>query len=158
MSNNAVYLTREKLAELEAQLKDMKTNGRKEAARKIAEARAHGDLSENSEYDAAKEEMQMLELRIAQLEQTLTRTRVIDPNDVRTDKVYIFSKVELLDMLSNKKIEYQLVSTEEADIVKGKISTDSPIGKNLLGKEVGDVVSIKVPAGMKQYKILAISR
>lgn len=158
MSNNFVYLTREKLAELEAQLKDMKVNGRKEAARKIAEARSHGDLSENSEYDAAKEEMQMLELRISQLEQTLTRTRVMEPNDVRTDKVYIFSKVQLLDMLSNKKIEYQLVSTEEADIVKGKISTDSPIGKSLLGKEVGEVVSIKVPAGMKQYKILEINR
>ena len=158
MSNNAVYLTKEKLVELEAQLKDMKTNGRKEAARKIAEARSHGDLSENSEYDAAKEEMQMLELRISQLEQTLTRTRVMDPTEVRTDKVYIFSKVQLLDMLSNKKIEYQLVSTEEADIVKGKISTDSPIGKSLLGKEVGEVVSIKVPAGMKQYKILAINR
>jgi transcription elongation factor GreA len=158
MSNNFVYLTREKLAELEAQLKDMKTNGRSEAARKIAEARAHGDLSENSEYDAAKEEMQMLELRIAQLEQTLTRTRVIDPTEVRTDKVYIFSKVQLLDMLANKKIEYQLVSTEEADIVKGKISTDSPIGKSLLGKEVGDVVSIRVPAGVKQYKILDISK
>lgn len=158
MSNNAVYLTKEKLVELEAQLKDMKTNGRKEAARKIAEARSHGDLSENSEYDAAKEEMQMLELRISQLEQTLTRTRVMDPTEVRTDKVYIFSKVQLLDMLSNKKIEYQLVSTEEADILKGKISTDSPIGKSLLGKEVGEVVSIKVPAGMKQYKILAINR
>ncbi len=144
--------------EMEAQLKDMKTNGRQEAARKIAEARSHGDLSENSEYDAAKEEMQMLELRIAQLEQTLTKTRVIDPTEVRTDKVYIFSKVQLLDMLSNKQIEYQLVSTEEADLLKGKISTDSPIGKSLLGKEVGDVVSVKVPAGIKQYKILQIGR
>lgn len=158
MSNNFVYLTKEKLAELEAQLKEMKTSGRREAARKIAEARGHGDLSENSEYDAAKEEMQMLELRIAQLEATLTRTRVLDPTEVRTDKVYIFSKVQLLDMLSNKAIEYQLVSTEEADIVKGKISTDSPIGKSLLGKEVGDVVSVKVPAGLKQYKILQIGR
>ena len=158
MSNNFVYLTREKLMEMEAQLKDMKTNGRQEAARKIAEARSHGDLSENSEYDAAKEEMQMLELRIAQLEQTLTKTRVIDPTEVRTDKVYIFSKVQLLDMLSNKQIEYQLVSTEEADLLKGKISTDSPIGKSLLGKEVGDVVSVKVPAGIKQYKILQIGR
>ncbi|MCL4539629.1 MAG: transcription elongation factor GreA [Bacteroidetes bacterium] len=158
MSNNFVYLTREKLVELEAQLKDMKTNGRSEAARKIAEARSHGDLSENSEYDAAKEEMQMLELRIAQLEQTLTRTRVMDPAEVRTDKVYIFSRVHLLDMLANKKIEYQLVSTEEADLLKGKISTDSPIGKSLLGKVVGDVVSVKVPAGMKQYRILEIGR
>ncbi len=158
MSNNIVYLTKEKLIEMESQLKEMKTHGRQEAARKIAEARSHGDLSENSEYDAAKEEMQMLELRIAQLEQTLTRTRVLDPAEVRTDKVYIFSRVQLLDMLSNKKIEYQLVSTEEADIVKGKISTDSPIGKSLLGKVVGDVVSVKVPAGMKQYKILQIGR
>jgi transcription elongation factor GreA len=158
MSNNFVYLTKEKLVELESQLKEMKTHGRQEAARKIAEARSHGDLSENSEYDAAKEEMGMLELRIAQLEQTLTRTRVLDPTEVRTDKVYIFSKVELLDMLSNKKIEYQLVSTEEADIVKGKISTDSPIGKSLLGKVVGEVVSVKVPAGMKQYKILEIKK
>lgn len=158
MSNSFVYLTREKLVELEAQLKDMKTNGRSEAARKIAEARGHGDLSENSEYDAAKEEMAMLELRISQLEQTLTRTRVIDPSEVRTDKVYIFSKVKVLDMLSNKTIEYQLVSTEEADIVKGKISTDSPIGKSLLGKTVGEIVSVKVPAGIKQYKVLEIGR
>jgi len=158
MSNNSIYLTREKLAELEAQLKDMKVHGRAEAARKIAEARGHGDLSENSEYDAAKEEMQMLELRISQLEQTLTRARVMDPTEVRTDKVYIFSKVQLLDMLSNKTIEYQLVSTEEADLLKGKISTDSPIGKSLLGKTVGDVVSVRVPAGMKQYKILQIGR
>ena len=158
MSNNFVYLTKEKLVELESQLKEMKTHGRQEAARKIAEARSHGDLSENSEYDAAKEEMGMLELRIAQLEQTLTRTRVLDPTEVRTDKVYIFSKVQLLDMLSDKKIEYQLVSTEEADIVKGKISTDSPIGKSLLGKVVGEVVSVKVPAGMKQYKILEIGK
>ena len=158
MSNNFLYLTKEKLVELEAQLKEMKTKGRQEAAQKIAEARGHGDLSENSEYDAAKEEMQMLELRIAQLEQTLTRTRVIDPTEVRTDKVYIFSKVQVLDMLSNKTIEYQLVSTEEADVVKGKISTDSPIGKSLLGKQVGEEVSVKVPAGVKQYKILKINR
>ncbi len=158
MSNNSIYLTKEKLVELEAQLKEMKTHGRQEAARKIAEARGHGDLSENSEYDAAKEEMAMLEFRISQLEQTLTRTRVIDPNEVRTDKVYIFSKVQLLDMLSNKKIEYQLVSTEEADLLKGKISTDSPIGKSLLGKIVGEVVSVKVPAGVKQYKILQIGK
>jgi transcription elongation factor GreA len=158
MSNSSIYLTREKLVELETQLKEMKTSGRQEAARKIAEARSHGDLSENSEYDAAKEEMAMLELRISQLEQTLLRTRVMDPNEIRTDKVYIFSKVKLLDVLSNKKIEYQLVSTEEADLLKGKISTDSPIGKGLLGKTVGEVVSVKVPAGMKQYKILEIGK
>jgi transcription elongation factor GreA len=158
MSNNAVYLTREKLAELEAQLKELKTKGRQEAARKLAEARSHGDLSENSEYDAAKEEMAMLELRIAQLEQTLSRTRVMDPNEVRTDKVYIFSKVKVQDLLSNKILEYQLVSTEEADIVNGKISTDSPIGKGLLGKTVGDVVSVQVPSGVKQYRILEINK
>jgi len=158
MSTNAVYLTREKLAELEAQLKELKTKGRQEAARKLAEARSHGDLSENSEYDAAKEEMAMLELRIAQLEQTLSRTRVMDPNEVRTDKVYIFSKVKVQDLLSNKILEYQLVSTEEADIVNGKISTDSPIGKGLLGKTVGDVVSVQVPSGVKQYRILEINK
>jgi transcription elongation factor GreA len=158
MSNSSIYLTKEKLTELEAQLKEMKTAGRQEAARKVAEARSHGDLSENSEYDAAKEEMAMLELRISQLELTLLRTRVMDPSEVRTDKVYIFCKVKLLDMLSNKTIEYQLVSTEEADLLKGKISTDSPIGKSLLGKTVGEVVSVKVPAGMKQYKILQIGK
>lgn len=158
MSNNAVYLTREKLAELEAQLKELKTKGRQEAARKLAEARSHGDLSENSEYDAAKEEMAMLELKIAQLEQTLSRTRVMDPNEVRTDKVYIFSKVKVQDLLSNRIIEYQLVSTEEADIVNGRISTDSPIGKGLLGKTVGDVVSVRVPSGVKQYRILEIKK
>ncbi len=156
--SDIVYLTKEKFIELEADLRDMKIDGRKQVAAKIAEARGHGDLSENAEYDAAREEQRHLEYRIAKLEETLSKTRVIDGKDISIDKVYIFSKVKVKDQKSGKKIQYQLVSPEEADFDQNKISTTSPIGKGLMGKAVGEIAEIKVPAGILKYEILEISR
>ncbi len=157
-NNGKVYLTREKLAELEHELHDMKTNGRAEMAGKIAEARGYGDLSENAEYDAAKEAQQHLELRIAKLEETLSRAQIIDTATLMTDKVYILSLVKLQDQKTKQIIEYRLVAPEEADFDKNKISVTSPIGKGLLGKKPGEIVQIKVPAGLLEYKILEINR
>jgi transcription elongation factor GreA len=157
-NNGKVYLTREKLTELEHELHEMKTTGRADMAAKIAEARGYGDLSENAEYDAAKEAQQHLELRIAKLEETLSRTQIIDTSTLATDKVYILSLVKIQDQRTKQTIEYRLVAPEEADFDKNKISVTSPIGKGLLGKKPGDLVQIKVPAGMLEYKILEIGR
>jgi len=156
--SDVVYLTKEKFIALEADLRDMKINGRKTVAAKIAEARGHGDLSENAEYDAAREEQRHLEYRIAKLEETLSKSRVIDSKDLPNDKVYILSKVTVKEQKTSKKIEYLLVSPEEADFEKNKISTTSPIGKGLMGKKVGEIAEIKVPAGILKYEIVEISR
>ena len=153
-----VYLTRERVVEIEQQLHDLKLNGRKAVAAKIAEARGHGDLSENAEYDAAKEEQQHLELRISKLEATLARAKIIQASDLPNDKIYILSRVKLKDLKANEDFEYLLVSPEESNFEENKISVTSPIGKALLGKNKGDLVEIKVPAGMLKYKILDISR
>ena len=155
---DVVYLTREKISELQEGLQDLKVRGRKEAAQAIAEARALGDLSENAEYDAAKENQRLLELRIANLENTLAKARLIENVDLPNDKVYILSIVKLLDMKKNKEIQYTLVSPEESNFEEGKISVTSPIGKSLLGKKVNDEVTIKVPAGILKYKVLDINR
>ena len=157
-NNGKVYLTREKLTELEHELRELKTTGRADIAAKIAEARGYGDLSENAEYDAAKEAQQHLELRIAKLEETLSRARIIDTNSLQTDKVYILSLVKIQDQRTNQVIEYRLVAPEEADFEKNKISVTSPIGKGLLGKKPGEIVKIKVPAGTLEYKIIEIGR
>jgi transcription elongation factor GreA len=157
-SNGTVYLTRERLVELEADLRELKINGRKDIAAKIAEARAHGDLSENAEYDAAKEAQEHLEIRIAKLEETLMHARVLDSAQLPNDKVYILSVVRLEDLKSGETTEYRLVSPEEADFEKNKISVTSPFGKGLMGKTEGDIVSIRVPAGELKYKILEIRR
>jgi transcription elongation factor GreA len=157
-NNGKVYLTREKLTELEHELREMKTNGRADMAAKIAEARGYGDLSENAEYDAAKEAQQHLELRIAKLEETLSRTQIIDIASLPTDKIYILSLVKIQDQRTKQTIEYRLVAPEEADFEKNKISVTSPIGKGLLGRKEGETVQIKVPAGMLEYKIIEIGR
>ncbi len=156
--SDVVYLTKEKFIELEANLREMKINGRKQVAAKIAEARGHGDLSENAEYDAAREEQRHLEYRIAKVEETLSKSQVIDSKDLPNDKVYILSNVTVKDQKSGKKIQYQLVSSEEADFDQNKISTTSPIGKGLMGKKVGEIADIKVPAGNLKYEIVEISR
>lgn len=143
---------------MENELRDLKINGRAQVANKIAEARGHGDLSENAEYDAAREEQRHLEYKIAKLEETLSKSRIIESKDLPNDKVYILSKVKLKDAKNSKAIEYLLVSPEEADFEANKISVTSPIGKGLIGKKKGDVVEIKVPAGMLKYTILEISR
>ncbi len=157
-NNGRVYLTRERLTEIEHELKQLKTVGRAEMAQKIAEARGYGDLSENAEYEAAKEAQGLMELRIAKLEETLSRARVIEGADLPNDKVYILSHVKLKDLKTGETIEYQLVDQEEADFDKNKISVTSPIGKGLIGKKQGEQVKIQVPAGFLEYKILEISR
>lgn len=154
----AVYLTRERLVEIEQELRDLKTNGRKTIAQKIAEARSHGDLSENAEYDAAKEEQQHLEYRISKLEMTLSRAKIIEAKDLPNDKIYILSRVRLKDLKSGEDFEYLLVSPEESNFEANKISVTSPIGKSLLGKTKGEIVEIKVPVGTLKYKILDINR
>ncbi|MEX0602486.1 MAG: transcription elongation factor GreA [Bacteroidota bacterium] len=156
--NGTIYLTREKLVELEQQLRELKIHGRAEMAQKIAEARGYGDLSENAEYDAAKEAQQHLELRISKIEETLSRARIIESSDLPNDKVYILSLVKLKDVRTGETIEYRLVSPEEADFEKQKISISSPIGKGLMGKKAGETIKIKVPAGTLEYKILTINR
>ncbi len=153
-----VYLTRERLVELENELRQLKINGRADMARKIAEARSHGDLSENAEYEAAKEEQQHLESRIAKLELTLSSSRIIESKDLPNDKVYILSKVKVLDLKTKDEVEYTLVSSEESDFQANKISVTSPIGKSLLGRKKGDILRISVPAGNLEYKIQEISR
>jgi transcription elongation factor GreA len=157
-NSDPVYLTRERLVALEKDLHDLKANGRKAVAQKIADARGHGDLSENAEYDAAKEEQQHLELRIAKLETTLSRAKLIAAEDLPNDKVYILSKVKIMDLSTKDEFEYLLVSNEEANYEENKISVSSPIGKALLGKTKGQTVDITVPAGFLKYKILDISR
>ena len=162
MSTNSkdepVYLTRERLVELEQELRELKTNGRKVMAQKIADARGHGDLSENAEYETAKEEQQQFELRISKLENTLSRTKLIEAKDLPNDRIYILSKVKLKDLKTNDNCEYLLVSPEEANFEENKISVTSPIGKALLGKTKGESVEIKVPAGLLNYQIIDVNR
>ena len=156
--NGIVYLTRERLVELESELHDLKLKGRADIAQKISDARGHGDLSENAEYDAAKEAQQHLEIRISRLEQTLSRARVIQSKELPNDKVYILSKVKLKDLKSNELVNYMLVSPEEANFEENKISVTSPLGRGLMGKTEGETVKIPVPVGTLEYKILEISR
>ncbi len=157
MEANFVYLTQERLHELEMELKELKTNGRKEIARKIAEARAHGDLSENAEYDAAKEEQGLFELRISKLESLLSRARVIDKSQFDNGAIHILSNVKIKNLKTSKIVDYLLVSPEEADFQEGKISVTSPIGQGLIGKKVGDKAVVKAPAGIIEFTILEIS-
>ena len=154
---NFVYLTRERIVEIEKELKEMKTEGRKNMAEKIAEARSHGDLSENAEYDAAKEEQGLFELKIAKLEDILSRARTIDPSQFENGKVHILSKVKIKNLKNNKFFNYLLVSPEEADFQEGKISITSPVGKGLLNTKVGDKVKRNAPAGILAYEIIEIS-
>lgn len=153
-----VYLTEDGLSELKEELRRLKTKERSEVADEIAEARAKGDLSENAEYDAAKEKQGHLEARIAKLEDMVTRARVVDESQVDTSKAYILSTVKVKNLNNDSEHTYTLVSEREADISEGKISVDSPIGKGLLGQSEGDVVSINVPAGTVDLEILEISR
>lgn len=154
---NFVYLTRDRLIELEKELQEMKNNGRKEIAAKIAEARAHGDLSENAEYDAAKEEQGLFELKISKLEDILSRARVIDTSKMPADEVHILSKVKIRNLKTNKIFVYLLVSPEEADFQEGKISVTSPVGQGLMGQKVGAKVQVKAPAGLLNFEIIEIS-
>lgn len=156
--SDVVYLTEERFREIQNELIELKTKGRKEVALKIAEARSHGDLSENSEYDAAKYQQELLEMRIAKLEETVSKAQIIRANELPNDKIYILSRVKLKNYKTQRIVEYLLVSPEEADFEKGKISVTSPIGKALIGKKTGDIVEIIAPAGKTQFEILEINR
>lgn len=152
------YLSQEGYDKLDKELRDLKTRGRKEIAEEISEARSKGDLSENAEYDAAKEAQGHLEKRIAELENTLATASIIDDREIDSSKAYVLSTVTILNKKANKEMKYTLVSKDEADFKQGKISVDSPIGKAILGKEVGDVVKVKVPAGNLELELLNIER
>ncbi len=151
---NLVYLSKEKVREVEKELNELKTNGRKQMAERIAEARSHGDLSENAEYDAAKEEQGLLELKISKLEELLSRARVIDLSNMPKDQAHILSTLTVKNLNNAKTFKYTLVSPEEADLEKGKIAISSPVGQALMGVKVGQVVQAKVPAGLIKFEIL----
>lgn len=152
------YYTQEGLEKLKRELHELRTKGRAEIARQIAEAREKGDLSENAEYDAAKEAQGLLELKIAKLEELISNARLIDEANIDLSKVSIFSTVRIRNKKTKAEVTYTLVSQEEADLKVGKISVDSPIGKGLLGKSVGEVAKIQVPAGLLEFEILEITR
>lgn len=151
------YFTKDGLQKLKDELTDLKTKGRADMAKQIAEARDKGDLSENAEYDAAKEAQGLLELRISKLETAVGNARVIDESAVDTSKVSILSTVKIKNSKNKMEVNYQLVAEEEADLKNGKISVQSPIGKGLLGKKKGEIAVIKVPAGDMEFEILDIS-
>lgn len=151
------YVTKETLEAMRAELQRMKGVDRPAAARAIAEAREKGDLKENAEYDAAKEAQGLLEAKIAQLEGVVSQARIIDQASVDTSKVSILTKVRLTNLGTKKQVTYQIVSEKEADLKAGKISVTSPIGKGLLGKVVGNVVEVTVPAGMLKFKVEEIT-
>lgn len=156
MSGNFVYLSKERVKELEDELRHLKTKGRKNMAERIAEARAHGDLSENAEYDAAKEEQGLLELKISKMEELLSKARVIDTSNFTKDKVHILAKVKVKNLNNKKTYNYTLVSPEEADLKKGKIAMTSPVGNALMNRKKGEIVQAKVPAGLIKFEILEI--
>jgi transcription elongation factor GreA len=158
LDNSKVYLTRQRLGEIEVELRNLKVFARKEIALKIAEARAQGDLSENAEYDAAREEQGLLELRINKMEKLLLRSEIIDETEISIEKVNVMTKVRVTNMKTKKDNVYQLVSPEEADFEGGKISISSPIGKALMNRIVGDIVKVKVPAGALELQVKEITR
>ena len=151
------YMTVEGLQKLKEELQYLETVERPRVIAAIAEAREKGDLSENAEYDAAKEEQGILESKIAMIKGKIVDARIIDETDVNTDEVQILTKVRVLNLKTNQEKVYQLVTEGEANILEGKIATTTPIAKGLLGKKVGDTAEVVVPAGKMQFKILEIS-
>ncbi|MCK8490801.1 MULTISPECIES: transcription elongation factor GreA [Spirosoma] len=152
------YYTEEGLNRLKAELSDLKTKGRAEIARQIAEARDKGDLSENAEYDAAKDAQGLHELKISKLEEVLANARILDESTIDASQVSVLSKVKIKNKKNGAEMLYTLVSEEEADLKSGRISVGSPIGKGLLGKRVGDTAEIKVPAGIMEFEVVEIAR
>tara|TARA_B100000768_G_scaffold167100_1_gene170962 strand:+ start:346 stop:819 length:474 start_codon:yes stop_codon:yes gene_type:complete len=156
--SNVSYYTAEGLKKLRGELKQLKDVERIKASRAIAEARDKGDLSENAEYDAAKEAQGMLEMRISKLEDTLAGARLIDESQLDNTKALVLSKVKIKNQSNGMELDYLLVADGEADLASGKLSVNSPIGKGLLGKSVGDIAEIQVPNGILKFEILKISR
>jgi len=158
MSSGPTYLTKEGLQKLKDELKFLQTVERRRISQEIAEARAQGDLSENAEYDAAKDAQGLLEARIAKMDETIRSSRMVDESLIDTSKVFILSIVTVENLNVKKEFVYTLVAAEEADFSAGKISIQSPIGKALVGHEVGDTVEVQAPAGTIQLKIKSIER
>lgn len=158
MSEKKVVLTYEGLKKMEEELEILKTVRRKEVADKIKEARGQGDLSENAEYDAAKEEQAEIESRIVVLEKMLRNAEVIDEEEVSNDVISIGSKVKIYDVEFEEELEYVIVGSAEADPMTGKISNESPVGRSLLGHKAGETIEVDTPAGMVEFKILEINK
>ena len=152
------YYTEGGLKRLKDELRQLKSVERPAVTRQIAEARDKGDLSENAEYDAAKEAQGLLEARIAKLDNVIANARVVDESKMDNSKAYILSKVTIKNLTNNMMLMYQLVAENEADIKSKKLSIESPIGKGLLGKELGDVVEIQIPSGIVKFEIVEIAR
>jgi transcription elongation factor GreA len=158
MMSKVIYLTEEGLLKMRRELEKLTSIERPSISRAISEARDKGDLSENAEYDAAKEAQGMLEMKISRLEEQIAKARIIDQSRIDTDSVQILNKVKIKNRANNTLLEYILVSESEADLKAGKLSVTTPIAKGLLGKKVGDVVSVKVPSGIVEYEVVSISR
>jgi transcription elongation factor GreA len=152
------YYTEEGLKKLKDELHEMKTVLRPQISDQIAEARDKGDLSENAEYDAAKEAQGLLEMKISKLETIISNARIIDESTIDNSKVFILSHVKIKNILNNAEMQYTLVAENEADLKLKKISIDSPIGKGLLGKKVGDIADITTPNGVVKFEIIEITR
>ncbi len=152
------YYTEEGLHKLKEELNELRTKGRADIARQIAEARDKGDLSENAEYDAAKDAQGLLELKISKLEEVVANARLIDESTIDVNQVSILSTVKIKNKKNGATVSYTLVSEEEADLKAGKISVQSPIGKGLLGKKVGDTAAITAPGGQMEFEVINISR
>jgi len=158
MTDKEVLLTPHGLKKLETELEQLKTVKRKEVAERIKQAIAFGDISENSEYDEAKNEQAQLEERIAKLETMLRKAKIIDEDEISVETVNIGATVKVKDIEFDEVVEYTIVGSAEADPYELKISNESPVGRNLLGKKVGDVVDIQIPDGVTKYEILEIKR
>jgi len=152
------YITQAGLDKMKAELHELKFTIRPQISQKVATAREHGDLKENAEYHAAREELSLVETKIQKLQERLSRVRLIDEKEIPGDRVYILTTVKLRDLDFGDTLEYTLVSPSETDVAQNKISVASPIGKALLGKGVGDNVNINVPAGTLRYQILEIKK
>ena len=152
------YYTEEGLKELRDKLDHLKDIERPRASQAIGEARDKGDLSENAEYDAAKEAQGMLEMEISKLEETLSNARIIDESKLDSSKVLVHSMVKIKNLTNSATMQYKLVAQSEANLAQGKISVESPIGKGLLGKKLGDIAEIEIPNGNVKFEILEISR
>lgn len=152
------YYTEEGFKQLKEEVEHLKSVERPKISGQIAEARDKGDLSENAEYDAAKEAQGLLEMRISKLEEMLSNARVMDDTNLDTSKVLVLSTVKIKNQMNGMEMNYTLVSEKEADLKAGKISVDSPIGKGLLGKSVGDIAEITVPRGIMKFEVIEITR
>ena len=155
--SDIIYITEEGLVKLKEELDHLRNIERPLISRQIADARDKGDLSENAEYAAAKEAQSMLEFKISRIEDTITRSRVLDESKIDTSSVRILNRVKIRNKSNNSVMEYQLVPESEADLKQAKIAVNSPIAQGLIGKKVGDVVDIKVPSGVIPFEIISIS-